>query len=273
MFAPAIIVFRETLEAALLVGIVAAASRTISGRGPWILGGIGAGALGAGVVAMFAGWIAALFEGVGQELFNAAVLAVAIALLVWHQIWMSAHGGELAADAKRITRDVGEGRRALSALFVVIALAVLREGSETALFLYGLLSGGDTSKAALATGAIAGLLAGAAVGVVLYAGVLRIPLRWFFSVVSVLILLLAAGMAAKMTHLLVQANVLPPLAAPLWDTSSLLPADSALGFVLHAVAGYDPRPAAVQVLSYAATVFLILSGMWLVRRPGSSASR
>lgn len=267
MLASAIIVFRETLEAALLIGIVAAASRTISGRARWIAGGILAGAVGAGLVALFAGRIALLFEGMGQELFNAAVLAMAIILLGWHQIWMSAHSKELTADAHQIAKDVREGRRELSAVFVVIALAVLREGAESVLFLYGLLSGGDTSKGALLSGGIAGLLAGAALGMLLYAGMLRIPLRWFFSVVSVLILLLAAGMASKMTQLLIQADFLPSLVNPLWDASSVLPRDSVLGILMHALAGYEPRPAGMQVVLYALTVAVILVGMWLVRRP------
>jgi high-affinity iron transporter len=271
MLASAIIVFRETLEAALLVGIVAAASRTISGRARWIVGGILAGAVGAGLVALFAGRIALLFEGAGQELFNAVVLAMAILLLGWHQIWMSAHSKELAAGAQQVAKDVREGRRELSAVFVVIALAVLREGSETVLFLYGLLSGGDTSKGALASGGLAGLLGGAALGTLLYAGMLRIPLRWFFSVVSVLILLLAAGLASKMTQLLVQADLLPSLVSPLWDTSSVLPSDSMLGILMHALAGYEPRPAGMQVVLYALTIAVILVGMWLVRRSASPA--
>ena len=272
MLGSAIIIFRETLEAALLIGIVAAASRTISGRAPWIAGGILAGALGAGLVAISAGRIALLFDGVGQELLSAVILAIAIILLAWHQTWMSVHSKELVADARQIATDVGEGRKDLSAVFVLISLAVLREGAESTLFLYGLLSGGDASKGDLVFGAIFGLLAGATLGALLYAGMLRVPLRWFFSVVSVLILLLAAGMASKMTQLLVQADVLPSLVSPLWDTSSVLPGDSAFGILMHALIGYEPRPAGMQVVSYAATILAILIGMWLVRRPGSVAN-
>jgi high-affinity iron transporter len=270
MFASAIIVFRETLEAALLIGIVAAASRTIVGRARWIMGGIFAGAIGAGIVALSAERIALLFEGLGQELFNAAVLAIAVVLLSWHQIWMSAHSKELSKGAQQIAKDVQEGRRELSAVFAVIALAVLREGAESVLFLYGLLSGGDASKGALLLGGLAGLLAGAALGTLLYAGMLRIPLRWFFSVISALVLLLAAGMASKLTQLLVQADLLPSLISPLWDTSSILPRDSVLGILMHALAGYEPRPAGMQVVAYALTVAAILIGMWFARRSALS---
>ena len=273
MLGAAVIVFRETLEAALLIGIIAAATRTIAGRARWIVGGILAGAVGATLVAFSAGPIAGLFDGMGQEVFNAVVLALAIAMLAWHQIWMSSHSRELVVGAKKIAIDVSEGRLELTAVFVVIALAVLREGAESVLFLYGMVSGGGTTGAALLTGAIAGVAAGASLGGALYAGMLRIPLRWFFSATSALILLLAAGMASKLAQLLIQADILPGLTSPLWDTSFILPADSAIGVFMHALLGYDPHPATTQVLIYAATIVLILLGMWLKRRPSPSPKR
>jgi len=271
MLGASIIVLRETLEAALLIGVIAAATRSIPGRSRWITSGILAGFAGAGIVAILAGHIAALFEGVGQELFNAAVLGLAILLLAWHQVWMSAHGAELAANAHRVAQDVRQGQRQLSAILIVIALAVLREGSESALFLYGLLSGGETSRGSLAAGGALGLLGGAALGVLLYAGMLRIPVRWFFAATSALILLLAAGMASRMTRFLIQADILPGLKSPLWDSSSVLPVDSVLGVLMHALAGYDARPAGMQVVSYAATLLVILAGMWWVRRSSPSS--
>ena len=271
MLGASIIVLRETLEAALLIGVIAAATRSIPGRSRWITSGIVVGFVGAGIVAILAGHIAALFEGVGQELFNAAVLGLAILLLAWHQVWMSAHGAELAANAHRVAQDVRQGQRQLSAILMVIALAVLREGSESALFLYGLLSGGETSRGSLAAGGALGLLGGAALGVLLYAGMLRIPVRWFFAATSALILLLAAGMASRMTRFLIQADILPGLKSPLWDSSSVLPVDSVLGVLMHALAGYDARPAGMQVVSYAATLLVILAGMWWVRRSSPSS--
>ena len=266
MLGAAIIVFRESFEAALLIGIVAAATRTIAGRSRFVWGGIAAGTLGAIAVAALTGRIAQLFGGMGQELFNAAVLGLAVIMLASHNIWMSVHGAELAADARKVGRDVAEGRSTLSAILVVIAVAVLREGSETALFLYGLLSAGSTSPGELLTGSVMGLAAGVAVGVVMYAGILRVPMRWFFAVTSALILLLAAAMAAQMARFLVQGDVLPSLADPLWDTSSALPANSPLGALLHALMGYDPQPSGMQLLFYVVTAAVIRTGMQLVRR-------
>src|SRR5258705_987491 len=167
MLAAAIIVLRESFEAALLIGIIAAATRSIADRGRWISGGIAAGVAGACVVAALTGRIATLFDGAGQELFNVLILGIAVLMLGWHNIWMSAHGAELSADAKRVGREVEEGRRELSTILIVIALAVLREGSESVLFLYGFLSSAETTGMSVATRATLGLLMRAALGLVL----------------------------------------------------------------------------------------------------------
>ena len=266
MIGAAVIVFRESFEAALLIGIIAAATRAIPGRSRYVATGIVAGASGALVVAALTGRIAQLFGGIGQELFNAGVLGIAVLMLAWHNIWMSVHGTELAADARRVGREVSEGRRALSAILVVIAVAVLREGAETALFLYGLLSAGSVTYGELAAGSGLGLAAGVAVGVVMYAGIVRVPMRWFFAVTSALILLLAAAMAAQMARFLVQSDVLPSLADPVWDTSHVLSATSPLGAFLHALVGYDPQPSGMQLVFYVVTAATIWIGMQLARR-------
>ena len=265
MFSAAVIVFRETLEAALLIGIIAAATRAIPGRSRWLLAGIAAGVAGAGVVAATTGTIAGLFEGMGQELFNAAVLGIAVLMLAWHSIWMSSHGAELAGDAKRVSRNVSEGRAELSSVAILVAIAVLREGAESVLFVYGVMSSGEAGLMSALGGAGLGILGGALVGALLYWGMIRIPMRWLFGVTTALILFLAAGMAARMAEFLVQADVLPPLQSPLWDLSHLLPVDSAPGALMHVLLGYDAAPAGVQVLFYVLTLATISGAMTYVR--------
>ena len=96
MIAIALIVFREVLEAALVVGLVLAASKGTPRRGRWISGGVVAGLVGAGAVAGFASEIASAVSGIGQELFNAGVLFAAVGMLGWHNVWMGRHGKEMA---------------------------------------------------------------------------------------------------------------------------------------------------------------------------------
>jgi high-affinity iron transporter len=271
MYSALLIVFREILEAALVISIVMAASRAVPGRGRYVSLGLAGGAAGAVVVAIFAETIAQLFEGAGQEVFNAVVLFLAVGMLAWHNIWMARHGRELAHTLSSAGQDVAAGKKPLYFLSVVTGLAVLREGSEIVLFMYGLLASGSDG-ASMLTGSLLGLLSGTAVGFGMYFGLLRISSRYLFSVTSVLILLLAAGMAAQGSQFLIQAGYLPEY-APLWDMSGILPMNSLPGQILHALIGYVPSPNAVQIGFYVTTALLILIGSKTLGRAPSFDKR
>ncbi len=264
MIESALLVFREALEAALVITIVLAATRGLARRGMWVSGGAAAGVLGAVIVALCAGRISESLDGVGQEMFNAGVLLAAVLMLAWHAIWMAQHGRELAAQMKAAGRDVVTGARPPTALLIVVALAVLREGSEVVLFLFGVSSGG-VSAWSMGVGSMIGLAGGVVIGALLYFGLLRIPMRHFFSTTNWMILLLAAGMASQSARFLIQADVLPDLGAHWWDTSWLLSNQSTLGGTLKTLVGYDATPAGMQVVFYLATASLILLGMYLCK--------
>jgi len=274
MLATAIIVFREVLEASLVVGIVMAASRGVARRGVWVTSGIAAGVLGATLVAACAGAIAAAVNGIGQELFNAAILFTAVAMLGWHNIWMNRHGRELAAATASLGKAVLGRSRPLYALALVVGIAVLREGSEVVLFLYGIAIASGVGVLSMLGGGVLGLAGGAAIGAVIYLGLLAIPVRRLFAVTSWLILLLAAGMASQGAAFLMQANLLPSLGNELWDTSSILSERSMLGLLLHVLVGYSAQPAGIQVVFYLATLLTIGTLMRVVgREPPNAPSR
>ncbi len=273
MFSAAIIVFRESLEAFLVISIMVAATRGISQRGNWIAGGVLIGLLGSAAVAMGMERISSLADGMGQELFNVAILTVAVGMLAWHNIWMASHGRVLAQHMKSTARSVAEGGSARSVILVVIALAVLREGSETVLFLYGVATGSENGLRDTLAGGSMGLASAGVIAALMYWGLLRIPVSRFFAVTGVLVLLLAASMASQAARLLVQADVLPSLGAPLWDTSGILAQSTALGTILHGLIGYDTQPAGMQVLVYVLVLVLIASGMrWVSARAARSGN-
>jgi high-affinity iron transporter len=261
MWGIALLVFREVLEAALIVTIVAAATRGVGHRGWFIGGGIGLGVLGAIVVAMFAGAMAQAVSGIGQELFNAAVLLAAVLMIGWHVVWMSSHGREMAQHMKAVGGAVQAGASSLTVLLAVVALAVLREGSEIVLFLYGMLAGGADG---LVPGLAMGIAGGTAVGFALYFGLLRIPLRYFFTATNWMLVLLAAGLASTAARYLVQANLLPEWGNRIWDSSWLLSNGSLPGKILHILVGYDAQPSGIQLVFYASVVILLVLGMRLV---------
>jgi high-affinity iron transporter len=264
MLGALIIVFREVIEAGLIVGIVMAATRGVPTRDRWIGFGILGGLVGAAVVAIFAGAISQAFEGAGQELFNASVLGIAVVMLMWHNAWMARHGREIAEEMRTIGTAVSEGAKPLTALAVVVGLAVLREGSEVVLFLYGIFASG-TSGSALLTGGLLGVAAGAAFTALTYYGLLAIPNRYIFSVTSWLIALLAAGMAAQSVQFLNNAGVVVVFDRTVWDTSWLLSDASLFGKLLHTLIGYTERPTEIQLMTYIATLVAMFLLMRLAR--------
>ncbi len=258
MLATLVIVFREAIEAGLIVGIVLAATQSVPRRGLWVSYGVAGGVLGACVVAAFAGEIASLFAGSGQEIFNASILLLAVCMLTWHNVWMAGHGRAMAQEMKSMGAAVAAGRKTLAALSIVVGIAVLREGSEVVLFLYGIASGGGTSQGAMLVGGALGLVAGAGVSALMFFGLLAIPPGKLFSVTAWLITLLAAGMAAQAVLFIQQGGYFEFLTSTVWDSSWLLPQDSILGRLLHTLVGYNDSPNGAQLIVYVATIAVIM---------------
>jgi high-affinity iron transporter len=267
MLASLIIVFREAMEAGLIVGVVLAATKGVIHRGRWIAAGIGAGAAGAGLMAVFAGALSNAFQGAGQEAFTATILIFAVGMLTWHIVWMSSHGREMATELRKVGEAVRLGQRSLAALAVVVAVAVLREGAEVVLFLFGILAATHAGAPALVLGGFAGLALACAVSWVLYRGLAAIPLRHLFTVTNALIALLAAGMAGQAAAVLHSADLVPGWGEQLWNSSFLISDDSLVGRSLHALVGYSARPSGIQLAAWLATLVMLVILARTVGRP------
>ena len=262
-----VIVFREVFEAGLIVGIVMAVTSGVAARGRWVAGGVAAGVFGACVVALFTGGLSELFGGSGQELFNASILGFAVLMLAWHNVWMARHGRELAAELRAAGEAVAAGSKSLAALAVVVAIAVLREGSEVVLFLYGVAAaqgGAGRRHAGRRRDRACSRRAG------LPPGLSRphhhsdaLSLRRHHAMIT----LLAAGMAAQAIAFLEQAGLLTARDQTVWDTSWILSDASYLGRALHTLIGYVDQPTAMQLVVYAATLAVIALLMKLFAAP------
>lgn len=260
MIAALIIVFREVLEAGLIIGVVLAASKGVAGRGRAVALGVLAGVAGAIVVAAFATQISAAFDGRGQELFTAAVLAFAVVMLTWHVVWMAQHAREMTAHLRQVGHAVAAGSQSVTALGIVTAMAVLREGSEVVLFLAGIALQHADTAINVALGSVAGLLLGAVASAALYFGLTAIPIRHLFSTTGVLVTLVAAGLAAECVHQLSNAGLIAAgLNLTLWDSSWLLREDGMVGRVLRVLLGYRDTPGALEFAAYAGTIVAIVA--------------
>ncbi len=262
MLSTLIIVFREVLEAMLVVGIATAAAREVNIGRRWIYAGIFGGLCIALLVAFFADLIASSMQGMGQELFNASVLLTAALLMSWTAIWMGKQGREISSRIKQVCQQQQGNISTAWILATVVALAVAREGAEVVLFLHGVAASGDGGAANMLSGAAVGLMLGVMIAVVLYRSLIHLPIRHVFSVVTFLIVLLAAGMASQGVAYLVMIDELPALGQSVWNTSAIIPERSVVGQLLHALMGYDDRPSGMQVVAF----ILVFSLTWLAIR-------
>src|ERR1700734_3402334 len=241
----------------------------VRGRTLWVSGGVVAGVLGACLVCLFSTGLSDLFGGSGQEVFNAGILGFAVLMLTWHNVWMARHGRELVAELRAAGEAVVAGSKSLFALAIVVAIAVLREGSEVVLFLYGVAAAQGGASWSMVGGGFVGLVLGSLVCLMTYLGLITIPTRYLFGVTSALIALLAAGMAAQAIAFLEQADILTALDETVWDTSWILSDSSYLGRALHTLIGYVDQPTAMQVVVYVATLGTIIVLMKLFSAPAA----
>jgi high-affinity iron transporter len=180
-------------------------------------------------------------------------------MLAWHNIWMAQHGRELASHLKSAGNAVTSGAKPPIALAIVVAIAVLREGAEVVLFLYGVAISHKSALLDIALGGVIGLALGVAVSGLTFLGLVKIPARMLFAVTGLLIAFLAAGMAAQCVAFLEQGGLVDVLGASAWDTSSILAQGSVPGRLLHALIGYVDQPSWLQLLAYGIVLFGILA--------------
>jgi len=260
MLESGLILFRETLEAALVVAIVLGyLARTDQLRYRalvWL--GVGAGVAGSVAVAVVFRRVAGGFEGRVEQIFEGLTMLAGAALLTTLILWMAGQRDASARLERGVERRLARGGSQGAGLFLLVFLSILREGVETVLFLGAARFGSPENNLG---GALIGLCAAVLLAYLLYRGSLRLRLRTLFAVLNVLLLLFAAGLVAHGLHELAEAGWLPPLVEPLWDLNPLLPEQGAAGSLLRGLFGYNGDPSLLEVLGYAAFVGAV-SVLW-----------
>jgi high-affinity iron transporter len=258
MLSSSVIIFREVLEISMILSIVLAATHDLRGRWVWIGGGFVGGGVGAGLIALFAESISAMVSGVGQELFNAGILFTAALFIGWTVVWMKRHAREMSQHMRDVGQKVAEGKMPLYALSLIVGLAILREGSEIVLFVYGMILSGQ-SGASIVAGSALGLVTGAIAGLMLYYGLIKMSARHMLRVTGWLLILLVAGLMSQAVGFLSAAGYFSDFSNVMWDTSWLLSENSLGGKALHGLVGYSAHPTAIQIAFYLTTILALFS--------------
>jgi high-affinity iron transporter len=272
--AAALLTTREGLEASLIVGIVLAYLAKTDNRQHMrvVWAGVAAAVLVSVVTGALLFFTVGELEGRAEQIFEGVAMFSAVGVLTWMIFWMRRQAMGIKRDLEsRVQGAVAAGSAV--GLASVVFFAVLREGWETALFLFAISE--SSTPGVTAVGAVIGLVVAVTLGVLLYRGSRRLDLRQFFTVTGILLIVFAAGLLAHGIHEFQEAGLLPETVEHVWDTNSLVGEDSTAGEFLTALVGYNGNPSLLEVVAWAtylvaALVFFLRP--LVVRKPRPAAA-
>ncbi len=245
-----LISLREGLEAALIIGIVLGALRKINRLD--LRPAVWLGVILAALTSLLAGGLLTVLgvslEGQAEKLFEGFTMLLAAGVLTWMIFWMNRQGRYLKAELESDVRRAMAGGAGRQALFGLAFLAVVREGIELALFLTATAFAVKSDGTLL--GALLGLAASFLLGWLVFSATLRLDLRRFFQVTSILLVLFAAGLVAHGVHEFNEVGWIPPIVEHVWDVNSWLDENSTAGSILKALFGYNGNPSLSEVFAY-----------------------
>lgn len=261
----AIVVFREILEISLILGILTAATKEIQGRTKWILGGLGLGITSSLLLAFSTDKISESLDGMGQEFFNGLILLSASVMIGWTVLWMQKHAKSLSGELKKLSHSIRDGKKPLYVLLIVVFFSVLRESAEIVLFSYSYYASGS-SLGEIILGLLCGITLGSAAGLALYFGILKAFGKYFFIVTTWILVFLASGIAAQGIGFWINAQIVPALGNPAFDSSNILSQQSFFGKFLHIFFGYIDQPAGSQLIAYFVMLAVMVVGLRVAKK-------
>jgi len=261
----AIVVFREILEIALILGILASATKKIENRSVAIFGGLILGIIVSAIIALFTDKISSALDGMGQEFFNGLILLSASFMIAWTVLWMQKHSKSLSAELRSLGTAVSSGKKPLYALSIVVMLSIVREGAEIVLFTYSYyISGVEIYQ--IVIGLLSGFFCGSLLGIALYFGLLKTFGKYFFIVSSWLLIFFSANTASMGIKFLSDAQIVDPIIDPVFDLSNILPQQSIFGEFLHIIFGYVDNPSMAQLITYLTLLIGLAIGLHIAKK-------
>jgi high-affinity iron transporter len=251
---------REGLEAALIIGIVLGSVLRMHREDliPTVWLGVFSATVLSLLVAVLLTFLGLHIEGNAEKIYEGSTMFLAAGILTWMVLWMSRQArnirGELENGVQKATFENGK-----RGLFVLAFLAVLREGIELALFLVASVFASDVQQTLI--GALLGVGTAILLGWSLFATTVRLDLRRFFQVTSILLILFAAGLVAHAVHEFNEAGWIPAIVEHVWDVNNLLDENSTVGVLLKALFGYNGNPSLSEALAYLVYFLVIFTSL------------
>lgn len=263
MFKIAIVVFRECLEIALLLGVIMAVTKPVANSRVYIVLGALIGIVLAAIFALSTRAISTSFGGLGDELFDSCVILLTAAIISWTVVWMQGYTKKIKKDLSKLSENITAGLTSQFMLVLVVATAILREGAEIILFVYSVSSVKNLEGTKYLIGIGIGAFAGLTVGIALYLGLMKLAGKYVFTISTILLTLIAAGLAAEAAGILTSSGFIEAYSDQLWDTSWFISNESIMGKILNVTMGYDSKPNGMQIAFYLSSILITVSFMKL----------
>ena len=257
----AIVVFRECLEIAFLLGMVLAVTKPVKNSRKYIILGSMIGVCFAALFAFFAKTLSESMGGLGDEMFNSFVILFTAILISWTVVWMQGYTKKVRKDLSKLSDKINAGSVSQLMLVFVVAAAIFREGAEIILFVHSIASAGNIYGNEYITGIGFGVFAGVSVGALLYLGLMKYAGKYIFKISTILLTLIAAGLAAEAAGVMTSSGIIEIFSEQLWDSSWLVDNNSITGKVLNITIGYDSMPNSMQMAFYFATIIITVGMM------------
>lgn len=258
MFKIALVVFRECLEIALLLGVILAVTKQLEKSRIYIIAGVMLGIVSAALFAFFTRSITVAFSGLGDEIFNSGVILLTVALIGWTIVWMQCYSIKIKQNLNDLSVKISSGDSSYIMLVLIVAATILREGMEIIILVYSISLVEIIDSNSYLLGLIIGIVSGLTLGVIIYLGLIKIVnQQYIFRISSILLMLVASGFAAEAAGILSSSGIITILSDHLWDSSWLISDRSIYGKFLKMITGYIARPNGLQVVFYVCTLGLI----------------
>lgn len=258
----AIVLFREFLEISILLSIILAVTKKVENSRICVIAGVMIGVIMSSLLAFATKTISGLFGGMGDEIFDSVIILITVAVIGWTVVWMQGYSGKIKQEFDNLSMQVNSGNAGYLTLILVVAVTILREGTEIILYIYSIASVEVIDIDDYLLGGGIGAISGVMFGTVIYWGLMNLADRYIFRISSFLLLIIAAGLASEAAGILTSSGNIPALSDQVWDSSWLVEDNSVVGRILNAITGYNAKPNGMQLVFYLTTIFVVGIAMW-----------
>lgn len=269
MFKIALIVFREFMEIALVIGLVAGMTKNILNSRIYITLGALFGLVFASLLAFFVSKLTVSSDGFGDEILDASIILFTCFTIGATIIWIKGYIAKVKQNLNELSEKISSGVSGKFALTFLVMSLLMREGTEIILLIYSISSVSYIEIDDYLIGIGIGSFSGVLVGIMIYFGFLKISSKYIFQISSIMLTFIAAGLAADAAGILTSSGVIKIFNQQLWDSSWLIKDDTILGETLKILAGYQAKPNILQAIFYLLTIVIIFIMSIIVNKRNS----